>query len=46
MENSNIEKFKVRLLAEKEKLETELKTVGHINPDNPKDWLAPDPEQA
>ena len=40
MENNDIEKFKVRLLAEKEKLEAELKTVGRINPDNPKDWEA------
>lgn len=40
MENTNIEKFKTRLIAEKEKLETELQTVGRINPDNPKDWEA------
>jgi len=34
----NIDFFKEKLLAEKEKLEAELKTVGRINPDNPADW--------
>lgn len=40
MEEKDIQKFKDKLLAEKEKLESELKTVGHINPDNPADWEA------
>jgi len=30
--------FKKKLEAELATLETELKSVGHINPDNPKDW--------
>lgn len=40
MEKETIEKFKTRLLEEKEQLESELKTVGHKNPDNPNDWEA------
>ena len=38
MEISKMEEYKVKLLAEKEKLVAELKTVGRINPDNPEDW--------
>lgn len=30
--------FKKKLLEEKAALESELATVGRINPDNPKDW--------
>lgn len=40
MEKEKIEYFKKRLLDEKAKLESELATVGRINPDNPKDWEA------
>ena len=36
----NIEHFKAKLEKELALLEDELKTVGHINPDNPKDWEA------
>ena len=36
----NIEKFRTELTEELEKVETELKTVGRINPANPKDWEA------
>ncbi len=32
--------FKKKLEAEKKRLETDLKSVAHINPDNPKDWEA------
>jgi len=32
--------FKEKLETELATLETELKSVGHINPDNPKDWEA------
>jgi RNA polymerase-binding transcription factor DksA len=32
--------FKKKLEAEKKILETELASVAHINPDNPKDWEA------
>lgn len=38
MEKEKIEKYREKLLAEKARLEDELKTVGRINPDNPKDW--------
>lgn len=38
------EKFKEKLVEELEKVETELKTVGRINPDNPADW-EPTPEK-
>jgi len=38
MNTADTKHFEIKLLAEKEKLENELKTVGHINPDNPKDW--------
>ncbi|HEY0907758.1 MAG TPA: TraR/DksA C4-type zinc finger protein [Candidatus Paceibacterota bacterium] len=38
--NTNIDTAHFKALLEKElkTLETELKSVGHINPDNPKDW--------
>src|SRR4051812_18036843 len=32
------EHFKEKLEAEKQELETELKKVGRVNPDNPSDW--------
>jgi len=32
------EYFKARLEKELKTLETELKSVGHVNPSNPKDW--------
>jgi RNA polymerase-binding transcription factor DksA len=32
--------FKIRLLAEKEKLESEMKGIGHRNPGVPDDWEA------
>lgn len=35
-----MEYFKKKLEKELSLLETELKTVGHKNPDNPKDWEA------
>jgi len=40
MENEkiNIDYFKEQLEKEQERLISELKTVGRINPDNPKDW--------
>ncbi|MFT5179905.1 MAG: RNA polymerase-binding transcription factor DksA [Candidatus Paceibacteria bacterium] len=38
MKTEDLEYFKEKLLSEKAKLESELKTVGHINPDNPNDW--------
>jgi RNA polymerase-binding transcription factor DksA len=34
----NTEHFKKLLEKELATLETELKSVGHVNPDNPKDW--------
>jgi len=30
--------YKEKLLEEKGRLENELKTIGHINPDSPTDW--------
>jgi len=36
----NITHFKEKLENELAKLEGELKTVGHINPSNPSDWVA------
>jgi len=39
----NIEKFQKLLQKEKKLLEKELETVGHINPENPKDWEATPP---
>ncbi|HMP67336.1 MAG TPA: TraR/DksA C4-type zinc finger protein [Candidatus Paceibacterota bacterium] len=40
MENNNIDTkyFKDKLLKEKDRLVSELKSVGRINPDNPLDW--------
>lgn len=42
MENTenkiDIDYFKEKLLKEKERLTTELMSVGRINPDNPNDW--------
>lgn len=40
MNEENIKKWKDKLITEKEKLESGLKTVGHINPENPNDWEA------
>jgi len=40
MKNEDIKHFEEKLQEEQEKLEKELKTVGKINPDNPKDWMA------
>jgi len=40
MEKEKIEQFKEKLLAEKARLESELSTIGRINPDNPNDWEA------
>jgi len=37
------EKYKKLLEEEKTKLEEEMKSVGHVNPDNPSDW-EPQPE--
>jgi RNA polymerase-binding transcription factor DksA len=34
----DVSQMKEKLLSEKATLEGELKTVGRINPDNPKDW--------
>ncbi len=42
--NPNIEKLKSKLEEELAMLEQELKSVGRINPDNPKDWEATPPE--
>ncbi|MFA6158662.1 MAG: TraR/DksA C4-type zinc finger protein [Candidatus Paceibacterota bacterium] len=36
----NTEHFKKLLEKELSSLETDLKSVGHMNPDNPKDWEA------
>ncbi len=36
--NIDTTKLKAKLEAELKTLETELKSVGHKNPDNPKDW--------
>ncbi|MEX0934061.1 MAG: TraR/DksA family transcriptional regulator [Candidatus Paceibacterota bacterium] len=38
------EKFKEKLLKEKTLLEKELADMGHVNPNNPSDWVA-DPEK-
>lgn len=40
MNTDQIEKFKAKLEAEKSLLESELKSVGRINPSNPADWEA------
>jgi len=34
----NIEHFKELLLEEKKHLESEIKSVGRVNPENPNDW--------
>lgn len=39
-ETINTEHFKEKLEQEKKRLEGELKGVGRVNPDNPKDWEA------
>lgn len=36
----NTEIFKQKLLEEKARLESELASIGRINPDNPNDWEA------
>jgi RNA polymerase-binding transcription factor DksA len=36
----DIQYFKEKLEKERKTLEAELKTVGHVNPNNPKDWEA------
>ncbi len=41
----NTEHFKKLLEKEKHLLETELKSVGQINPSNPKDWEATAPKE-
>lgn len=38
MDKEKIKHFKSKLEEEKTVLENELRTVGRINPDNPKDW--------
>lgn len=40
MNEIDLNKFKDLLLAEKQKLEAELETVGRRNPENPDDWEA------
>ena len=40
MSKIDLDKFKNLLLEEKEKLESELSTVGRRNPENPEDWEA------
>lgn len=40
----DIDKYKQRLLDEKEKLEKELSTLGRKNPDNLSDWEAVEPD--
>ena len=40
MEIEKIDHFEALLQTEKTKLETDLATVGHKNPENPKDWEA------
>ncbi len=40
MNEKDLQKFKDLLLAEKEKLESELSSIGRKNPDNPEDWEA------
>lgn len=43
----NTENFKTKLVEEKARLESELASVGRINPDNPADWepVPVDPEE-
>ncbi len=40
MDTATIAAYKARLEAEREKLVSELSTIGRINPDNPGDWEA------
>lgn len=40
MNETDLKKFNDLLLAEKEKLEGELSSIGRKNPDNPDDWEA------
>lgn len=40
----NTEHYKNKLEKELKLLETDLKTLGRINPENPKDWQATPPE--
>ena len=44
MATDSVEKFRGQLTEELAKVEAELKTVGRVNPDNPKDWQ-PTPEK-
>ncbi len=44
MTNEQIQNFKNKLESEKKVLQSELESVGRINPDNPKDWEATPPE--
>ena len=37
---TDTQQFKDKLIAEKERLESELKGLGRINPENPADWEA------
>ncbi len=40
MEKGSQEKFKARLEEERAQVESELASIGRINPSNPKDWEA------
>jgi DnaK suppressor protein len=40
MNKKDLEYFKKRLEKEKDLIVEELKTVGSVNPNNPKDWMA------
>lgn len=40
MNETDLKKFKDLLLVEKEKLESELSSIGRKNPENPSDWEA------
>jgi RNA polymerase-binding transcription factor DksA len=44
MNKNDIEYFKGKLEAELLKLESELKSIGRINPSNPNDWEAVQPD--
>ena len=44
MNATDLQYFKDKLEAELKKLESELKSVGRINPSNPNDWEAVQPE--
>jgi len=41
---TNTEKYKALLESELQTVTEELQTVGRVNPDNPKDWEATEPE--